>query len=161
MAREYEMIKVEFSDQELKTIEEERFSHPVPLVQRRMEVLWLKSKGLSHEQIAILSGVCQNAVTKYLRLFHDGGIDEIRKVDFYRPKSELEKFSESIEQYFRENPVASIAEAAEKIEALTGIRRSKTQVRIFLRNLGLRYRKVGSVPAGADPAEQEQFKKNS
>ena len=37
------MIKIDFSEQDLKTIEHERFNHPIPLVQRRMEVLWLKS----------------------------------------------------------------------------------------------------------------------
>jgi len=54
------------------------------------------------------------------------------------------------------------AEAAGKIEEITGIRRCNTQVRVFLKKRGVRYRKVGSVPAGADPDEQEQFlKKNS
>ena len=33
------MIKIDFSEQDLKTIEHERFNHPIPLVQRRMEVL--------------------------------------------------------------------------------------------------------------------------
>jgi transposase len=155
------MIKIEFSEQDLKTIKEERFSHPVRLVQLRMEVLWLKSQGLPHKQITKLAGVSENALTKYLRLYRDGGLDEIRKVNFYRPKSDLEEFSGSIEQYFRENPVASIAEAREKIEELTGIRRSKTQVGAFLKKLGMRYRKVGSVPAGADPEAQEEFKKKS
>jgi transposase len=155
------MIKIEFSEQDLKTIEYERFNHPIPLVQRRMEVLWLKSQGLPHNQIAKLAGVCDNALTKYLRLYRKGGLDEIRKVNFYRPKSELEKYSDSIEQYFRENPAASIAEAIAKIEELTGIRRGKTQVRTFLRKLGMRHRKVGSVPAGADADQQEQFKKKS
>jgi hypothetical protein len=54
------------------------------------------------------------------------------------------------------------AEAAGKIEEITGIRRCNTQVTVFLKKRGVRYRKVGSVPAGADPDEQEQFlKKNS
>jgi transposase len=153
------MIKVKFSDQDLKTIEHERFHHPVPRVQRRMEVLWLKSQGLPHKQIAKLAGVCDNALTKYLRLYRQGGLDEIRKVNFYRPKSELEKYSESIEQHFRENPVASINEAVAEIEKLTGIRRSRTQVRTFLRKLGMRHRKVGSIPANADLDKQEHFKK--
>jgi transposase len=155
------MIKVKFSDQDLKTIEHERFNHPVPRVQRRMEVLWLKSQGLPHKKIAKLAGVCDNALTKYLRLYQQGGLDEIRKVNFYRPQSELEKYSESIEQHFRDNPVASINEAVAQIEKLTGIRRSKTQVRTFLRKLGMRHRKVGSVPAKADLEKQEHFKKNT
>jgi DNA-binding NarL/FixJ family response regulator len=82
------MIKIDISEQNLKTIEYERFNHPIPLVQRRMEVLWLKSQGLPHKQIAKLAGVCDNALTKYLRLYRHGGLYEIRKVNFYRPKSE-------------------------------------------------------------------------
>lgn len=155
------MIKVTISEQDLETIKHDRFNHPVPRVQRRMEVLWLKSQGLSHKQICKLAGVCDNAVTKYLRLYRHGGLDSVKKVNFYRPKSELENHSESIEQYFLENQVLSIAEAAVKIEQLTGIGRSRTQVWMFLKKLGLKYRKVGSVPAGADPAAQEEFKKNS
>ena len=99
-------------------------------------------------------------MTKYLRPYRHGGLDSVKKVNFYRPKSELENHSESIEQHFRDNPVASLSEAAEKIEELTGICRSRTQVSVFLRKLGMRYRKVGSVPGGADPAVQEEFKKN-
>jgi transposase len=155
------MINVKFSEQDLKTIDYERFNHPIPRVQRRMEVLWLKSQGLAHNQIAKLSGACSSAVTKYLRLYRQGGLDEVRKVNFYRPQSELDKHHDSIEQYFHEHPPASIAEAVVKIEALTGIRRSKTQVGVFMRKLGMRYRKVGSVPAGASPDAQEEFKKNS
>ena len=155
------MIKVEFSEQDLETIDYERFHHPIPRVQRRMEVLWLKSQGLPHKQITKLAGVSANALTKYLRLYRDGGLDEIRKVNFYRPQSELEAYSDSIEQHFRENPVANIVQAVAEIEKLTGIRRSKTQVGVFLKKLGMRYRKVGSVPAGADPEAQEEFKKKS
>ena len=46
------MIKIEFSEQDLKTIEYERFNHPIPLVQRRMEALWLKSQGLAHIEMS-------------------------------------------------------------------------------------------------------------
>ena len=152
------MINVEFSEQDLKIIDNERYNHPVPRVQRRMEVLWLKSQGLPHKQIAKLAGVCDSSVTNYLRLYQKGGLDEVRKVSFYRPKSELEKHFDSIEEYFREHPVATIKEAVAKIEELTGIHRSETQVRKFLKNLGLKRRKVGSVPAKADVEIQEQFK---
>lgn len=155
------MITVKFSEQDLKDIDYERFHHPISRVQRRMEVLWLKSQGLPHKQIAKIAGVCDNAVTKYLRLYRQGGLDEVKKVNFYRPQSELENHRESIEQHFRKNPVASIAEAAAEIEKLTGINRSNTQVGVFLKKLGMRYRKVGSVPSGADPDKQEEFKKKS
>ena len=45
------------------------------------------------------------------------------------------------------------------IEDLTGIRRGLSQVRHFLKSIGLRRLKVGFVPAKADVEEQERFKK--
>lgn len=47
------------------------------------------------------------------------------------------------------------------IEKLTGLKRSKKQVRKFFKKIGLRHRKVGTIPSKADVDEQETFKKNS
>ena len=52
-----------------------------------------------------------------------------------------------------------MAEAAAKIDALTGIVRKPTQVRQFLKALGMQPRKVGMIPAKADVEAQETFKK--
>jgi DNA-binding transcriptional regulator YbjK len=38
-----------------------------------MEVLWLKSQGLSHQKIAKLAGVPVNKVTSYIRDYQEGG----------------------------------------------------------------------------------------
>ena len=65
---------------------------------------------------------------------------------------------ETIEDYFRKHPPATIKEAAAIIEQLTGVRRSPTQVRNFLKSIGMRLLKVGVVPSKADPDEQETFK---
>jgi hypothetical protein len=54
-------------------------------------------------------------------------------VHFYRRESELVQHVNSLEEYFRVNPAASIKEAQSEIETLTGIRRSETQVREFLK----------------------------
>lgn len=52
-------------------------------------------------------------------------------------------------------------EAAYRIEEMTGIKRSSQRARIFLKKLGMKYRKTGTIPAKADPIEQEDFKKNA
>lgn len=153
------MIDVTFTQHDLNVIDYERFNHPLPYVQRRMEILWLKSKGISHKQIAELARVCPNTVTKYIEMYLHGGLDEIKKENFYRPQTELIKHCESLEQYFRENPVSSVNEAITKIEELTGIQRKKSQVRVFLRKIGMRPRKMGAIPGNADPDKQEEFKK--
>src|SRR5208337_3816688 len=45
-----------------------------------------------------------------------------------------------------EAPVCTIAEACDRIEKLTGIRRSPTQVRKFLKDLGLKWQRIRAVP---------------
>ena len=57
-----------------------------------------------------------------------------------------------------ENPPATINEAVYRREELTGIKRSPTQVRKFLKSMEMKCLKVGSLPPKADPDEQEDYK---
>lgn len=125
--------QLEFTSETRDTLNYERYHHPVPLVQRRMEVLWLKSHDLPHALIATLAGLSENTIRDYFQLYRAGGIDKLKKVNFYRPESELVTHATSLEAYFRENPPATIKEAQSEIEALTGIKRSETQVAEFLK----------------------------
>ena len=59
-----------------------------------------------------------------------------------------------------QHPPATAAEAAEKIAELTGVRRQPTQVRQFLKRLGMKPRKVAAIPAKADVHVQKEFKEN-
>jgi len=125
--------QLEFTPEIQEALNYERYHHPVPLVQRRMEVLWLKSHSLPHVLIAQLGGVSENTMREYFQLYEEGGLDKLKQVNFYRPSSELDVHLTSLEEYFRANPPATIKEAQSEIEALTGIKRSETQVREFLK----------------------------
>lgn len=57
-----------------------------------------------------------------------------------------------------QHPPATVAEAAAKITELTGIARKPTQVRRFLKRLGMAPRKVAAIPAKADVQAQQEFK---
>ena len=82
-------IQLTFTPEVQNELNYERYHHPVPLVQRRMEVLWLKSHGLPHEQIARLAGVSENTIRDYFLLYQGGGLDKLKEVNLYRPTSEL------------------------------------------------------------------------
>ena len=155
------MIRIEFSDDEIEQLRRERFSHPHPRVQRKIEALLLKSEGLPHKQITRILGISENTFRQYLREYLDGGLQRLQEIRFHQPESEMVAHRESLEAYFEKHPPATVNEAASKIEELTGIRRGPTQVRRFLNSLGLRPRKVGMIPAKADLEEQERFKKKS
>ncbi len=125
--------QLEFTPEIQEALNYERFHHPVPLVQRRMEVLWLKSHDLPHALIAQLGGISENTMREYFELFQAGGIEKLKEVHFYRPESALVAQVSSLEEYFRVHPPASIQEAQSEIEALTGIKRSETQIAEFLK----------------------------
>ena len=154
------MISIEFTESERQALHYERFHHPHPRVQRKMETVWLKSHQLPHHKIAELGGISENTVRSYLREYQLGGIEALKQVNFYRPQSELMSHVPTLEAYFREHPPTTIAEAIEKIEKLTGIRRSPTPVRKFLKSMGMRCLKVGFIPGKADPKVQEEYKKD-
>ena len=120
---------------DLETIQHERFHHPHPRVQQKMEVLWLKSQGLTHEEIGQFASVSRRTVQRVLDDFLAGGIGQVRKLSFRQPESELLKHKNTLEDYFLENPPASAAQAQAVIEKLTGVKRGLTQVRQFLKKV--------------------------
>ena len=154
------MINIAFSEAEKQTLNYERFNHPHPRVQLKMEVLWLKSQEVPHGEISRLAGVSSTTVTTYLNEYKNGGMEAIKTINFNRPKSELCEYQSTLEAYFKENPPASVKEAMKEIETLTGIRRSPNRIRVYMHYLGLKFRKVGMIPAKADAEKQEEFKNN-
>ncbi len=71
--------------------------------------------------------IAPNTLRSYLRDYQEGGIEKLKEINFYRPQSELKQHRTSLEDYFHQNPPATINEAVTKIEELTGIKRSPTQ----------------------------------
>ena len=153
------MLRVEFSREEVDQLRHERFHHPHPRVQKRMEALLLKSQGLPHKVICRTLAISGHTLRAYLRLFQSGGLEALKELRFRRPQSELMAYVGDVEESLLEHPPATIAEAAARIEELTGIKRSPTQVRVFLKKLGFRRLKVGCLPAKADPDAQAAFQK--
>jgi transposase len=126
-------IQLQLTPEVLKEIHYQRYNHPAPLVQRRMEAIWLKGHGLSHGQIAELVGVTENTIRDYFELYQQGGIEKLKELNYSGSESKLGVHIASLEAYFRENPPASIKEAQSEIETITGVKRSETQVAEFLK----------------------------
>jgi transposase len=155
------MHKIEFSQEAIEALQYWRFHHPSPRVQVRMEAIYLRSQGMKILDIIRLCRISKASFHKYFASYATGGIEKLKDIGHYRPQSELAKHHTTLEAYFRENPPATVAEAASKIKDLTGIERKPTQVRQFLKSLGMKPRKVGTIPAKADVEAQESFKKKS
>ena len=47
------MLKIDFTQEDIDKLHYERYYYPHPLVQKKMEVLYLKSHGKKHKDICI------------------------------------------------------------------------------------------------------------
>ncbi len=155
------MLHITFSEQDTADLRYERSHHPHPRVQMKMEALLLKSRTLPHHEIAACVGVSEPTLRTYFRTYRAGGIAALRDVHFYRPASDLEPHRTTLEAHFTAHPPANATHAAAAIEELTGIKRSPTQTRIFLKRLGLKRLKPSAIPAKYDHERQETFKKKT
>lgn len=151
------MLHINFTDEEIETLQYERYHYPDPKVQKKFEVMYLKSQNLSHEIIAQLAGVSSRTVQRYLNDYLAGGSERLKQNQYLGQPSALNAHAETLKDYFAKNPPATVAQARQAIEELTGLRRSLNQIRKFLKRLGMKRLKVGSAPGKADdPAKQQE-----
>lgn len=156
------MIKITFSKEDIKYIKYERYHNENHKTQEKMEALYLKSKGLAHNEICNICDITRATLVKYLKAYVAKGLDGLKETKYKGQPSELSKHIIEIKEYFKNNPPSSTAEAQAKIEEITGIKRSPTQIRLFLKKMGMSCRKLGVVPGkGITPEkiqEQDIFK---
>ena len=101
----------------------------------------------------------QSGFHRYLKAYVAGGVEQLKRIDHYRPQSALPNDRTTLEAYVQQHPPATVVEAAAQIAELTGMVRKPTQGRHFLRALGMKPMKVGMPPAKADVDAQEAFQK--
>jgi|SRR5450432_611999 transposase len=128
-------IRLTFSEEDRQALSKERYEHPEPHVQRRMEVLWLISQGMKHKEAARLAGVSQATAERYVALYRHGGLPALRESKWHQPTSALRDHRESLAESFRQHPPHTVAEACARIKEETGLERRPTQVRKFLKKV--------------------------
>ena len=106
------MARLTFSEADQRTLHSERFEHPHPRVQRRMEVLWLISQGLVYPEAARLAGVSEATVDRYVATYRQGGLEALREFKWGNATSELLDHRDSLEESFRRNPPHTMQEPA-------------------------------------------------
>jgi transposase len=126
--------RLSFSQEDLQILAKERYEHPDPRVQKRMEVLWLISQKVTRGAAARLAGASRATAQRYVRIFRDGGVPALRHFDWCKPVSALEQHRDTLEESFRKNPPHTVAEACARIKEETGLQRRPTQVRAFLKS---------------------------
>jgi hypothetical protein len=117
------MRTITFTAEDWKALAHDRYHHPDPRVQRTMDVLWLKSHGLTHDQIVAYADVSRSSVPRDLDQDLEGGLPRLRRCRWNHPQSALDEHEVRLEEYFRKHPPRSAKQAQAVIEQRTGIRR--------------------------------------
>ena len=127
------MIRLHLSDDELRRLERERFEDPHPRVQRKIEAVYLTAMGLTRPEVARILRVSEGTVRTYLTDYVDGGLDALRIFNPHPKTAALDAHAATLRNAFAANPPHTVQEAVDRIETLTGVRRSPTQVREWLK----------------------------
>src|SRR5579872_7289783 len=155
------MLRIVFSEEDVNRLFKERYTHPHPRVQRRLEALYLKSQGVSHTEIMKLVKVSTGGLTQWIRMYQEGGIEALKKIHWQGLDAPLNKHRSALEEYFKKHPPTSVKDACTKIEQLTGIRRTETPIRTLLKSMGPDFSKKRKGTKKARPSKTEEFKKKS
>jgi len=152
--------RIQLTEDERRIVNEERTSHPSLLVRNKMLTIWLLHCGVTRRKAAEIVGLSRATVQRYVDAYRKGGLDGLRHSSVPKPVSELAAFRDIIRASFEEQPVCTIAEACDRIEKLTGIRRSPTQVRQFLKGLGLKWQRIRAIPVPPKKTWLSTFRTN-
>jgi transposase len=137
-------LRIQLTEEQRPIVNEERSSHPNLCVREKMLVLWLLHNGLTRQKAAEIVGVGRATVQRYVVAFREGGLDGRSHLN--RPVSEMAAYRDLIRASFENQPARTVAEAGERIFQLTGLRRGPSQVRKFLKDLGLKFQCVRAIP---------------
>lgn len=152
------LTKLEISSEELEKLNYERYHYPCPVVQKRLHSIYIKAiTDLSNEDVGNLTDAHRNSIGEWIRIWQSQGLDALLEVHYGTNKSVLENHATSIKESFTRQPPRSIAEAIIKIKELTGIERSHSRLRAFMKRHDFRYLKTGHIPAKVNTTQQHDW----
>ena len=139
-------LRIQLTEEQQRIVDEERSSHPNLRVREKMLVLWLLHKGVTRRKAAEIVGVGRATAQRYVVACREGGLDGLRRWDHNQPVSKRAAYRDLIREAFEKPPARTVAEAGEPIVQLTGLRRGPSQVRKFLKDLGMKWQCVRALP---------------
>ena len=131
------MIRTPITEEDMKVLQEERFTHPHPRVQRKMEAVYLTGMGLPRHEVARLLAISEGTVRSYLANYREGGLEALRRFNPHPQSAALNAHTTTLCDSLIADPPHTVQEAVDRIETLTGVRRSPSTVRAWLKKTGL------------------------
>lgn len=127
------MRRIQFTEEDILQLKNQRLQHNHPIVRRRMMALYLKSQGLRHKDICTELSISNMCLSEYLDLYMKEGLEGLKRLGYRGKRNLLLENRELIIAHLEAQPPATLKEARARIEEITGIRRSLPQIRAFLK----------------------------
>ena len=139
------------------------YHYPDALVQKRLHCIYLKATNpkLNCSEIGQYVALHRKTVSACIHLYNTSGLNALKYNNYGTNQSELAKNQTTIIDSLTAHPPTSLAQAKEQIQALTGLVRSVSSIRNFLRKNKFCFRKIGHIPAKADREKQLIFLENT
>jgi transposase len=131
--RSWLMRRIQFTENDILQLKNERLRHEHPIVRRRMTALYLKAKGLLHKDICTDLGISSMCLCRYLDLYINEGLDGLRRVGYRGKRNILLENRDVIIAHLELQPPGTLKEARARIKEITGIERSLPQIGAFLK----------------------------
>lgn len=94
------MLQMQFTQDEKNALHHERFHHPHPRVQQRMEALLLKSHNLPHATIASILRIDEGTLRSYLQAYQQDGIERLKVINWHGSQAELSQHQDTLKVFF-------------------------------------------------------------
>jgi transposase len=109
------MYEIEISEEDKEKISQLRENNSNAIVRKRLLVLHYKCLKCEHKIIELMAECSSTFVTKTIKAYISGGLNEVLIVKRHRRVSELEEHKSLILEKLRESPPATVKEASDII----------------------------------------------
>lgn len=151
------MLTLEILESDIELLKNERLTHPVAKVRKRLDAIYWISQNYGYQEVAALCGYHRNTITNLIKLCNTEGIAGLKRFKYQGFTSVLMGHRLSITELFKKDPPMSCKQAVRMISDLTGEELSKEEVRKFMHKIGMKPRKCGHLPGKAVPEKQQIF----
>ena len=99
------LTKLMLNFEELAQLNYERYYYPCPIVQKRLNAVYIKaSTNFTNEKVSLLARVHYNSVGQWIAIYKENGFDGLCKITHHCNQSLLEKQAVSIKELFAKQP---------------------------------------------------------
>src|SRR5664280_744515 len=119
-------------------------------------VVYLRKIGYQRKEIAEIARINEDTVTNYTKKYDESGLQGLLEENYHQPKSQLEPYTEQLNELFKKQLPHTVNQAIEMIDKETGIRLKPSACRAFLKKMGMKCRRCGVVPGKAMEDERQR-----